>query len=95
MYVLPALELVEQAEEDGLGRLVGGLAVAQAQEAELADGVEVAREQQLVVTGLEQSPVFDVARIVHRGQSLSRHGPILRSGWRKERRRRRLGLLAQ
>jgi len=42
---LAPLELVEQAEEDGLGRLVGGLAVAQ--EAKLADGVEVAREQEL------------------------------------------------
>ncbi len=79
MYVLPARELVEQAEEDDLGRLVGGLAVAQPQEAELADGVEVAREQQLVVAGLEQSLVFDVARIVHRGQSLSGHGSILRA----------------
>src|SRR2546428_75770 len=50
---LAPLELPEQAEEDDLGRLVGGLAVAQAQEAELADGVEVAREQELVVAGLE------------------------------------------
>ncbi len=47
------MELLEQAEEDLLRRLVGGLAVAQAHEAELADAIEVAREQELVIFGLE------------------------------------------
>ena len=44
---LAPLELGEQAEQDGLGLLVGGLAVTQTQEAELADGVEVAASRSL------------------------------------------------
>jgi len=74
--LLAPLELVEQAEEDDLRGLVGSLAVSQAQEAELAHGVEVPGEQKLVVAGLEQSLVFDVTRIVHREQSLSGYGSI-------------------
>ncbi len=46
----------------------------------VTDGGEVTREEQLVLTPREQSLVFRVASIVHRGQSLSSHGSILRGG---------------
>lgn len=74
----PARELLGEAEEDGLHDVVGRVGVAELDLAALADQMELAREKRLVVAGLEESPVFCIAGIVHRRKSLWRHGLILR-----------------
>jgi hypothetical protein len=61
-----------------LGDLVARVPIAQTEEAPLANGMEVAGEQELVLAGDEESAVLGVARIVHQRQSLPGHGSILR-----------------
>ena len=75
---LASPELVEQPDRDLDRDVLGGVA-GNARPAAVQDDAPVALDEQLVLAGLEETPVLGVARIVHRGDSLPGHGSILRT----------------
>src|SRR5438046_1998342 len=76
---LSLTELAEEADEDALRRLVTRLARTEPKETAISDRSEVASEEELMVSLLEQSLILRIAGIVHRRQSLRGHLRILRS----------------